>query len=343
LIGALTMTEYSANTRVQEGNVITITSASTTGESDAAFEFLVDNIRSVTKQSTLPLETSVVATLPVGGSNVMNLSQALRDGLSIALESTGQGSSSVAETFLSGVVMNRQVTTTGPQETTFGIDEAGLRLGGTASDFGLTMNDPLIFPGDLEFGIAQVTIDYDVPLNASEETQDFRAATSLSGVTMGDTIWNLFDPAAQLPRDPAEITFDITGVGTNGMDILDFLAMAEMFGPPPIEVGEVTVENLKISAVGAEATAAGAFTFDWTDFSTIPGLPRPEGALTVNLNGANQLMDTLVAMGFIGEQDLMMPRMMMGMFATPVGDDMLESVLEVNEQGHVLANGQRLQ
>jgi hypothetical protein len=35
--------------------------------------------------------------------------------------------------------------------------------------------------------------------------------------------------------------------------------------------------------------------------------------------------------------------MMMGMFATPVGDDMLETVLEVNDQGHVLANGQRLQ
>jgi hypothetical protein len=48
-------------------------------------------------------------------------------------------------------------------------------------------------------------------------------------------------------------------------------------------------------------------------------------------------------MGLIPEGDLMMPRMMMGMFATTVGDDMLESVLEVNSEGHVLANGQRLQ
>jgi hypothetical protein len=37
-----------------------------------------------------------------------------------------------------------------------------------------------------------------------------------------------------------------------------------------------------------------------------------------------------------------MPRMMLGMFATPVGDDMLTSTIEVNAEGHVLANGQRL-
>jgi hypothetical protein len=30
------------------------------------------------------------------------------------------------------------------------------------------------------------------------------------------------------------------------------------------------------------------------------------------------------------------------MFTTPVGDDMLTSTIEVNNEGHVLANGQRL-
>ena len=343
MTGVLTMTEYSADTRIQEGNVITLTSSAVTGQSDAAFEFTVDNIRSTTTQSTLPLETSAVASLPVGGSDLMNLSQALRDGLSIAIESSGQGSSSTSETNLGDELMNRQVTSTGPQTTTLAFDETGLRIDGTGSDVNVTMFDPLIFPADLEFAMEDVSLNYDVPVNASEDEQDFRIATSLAGITMGDTIWNLFDPAGQLIRDPAEISFDITGKGTSGMDLLNFAAMAEMFGPPPIEVDEVTVENLKISAVGAEATAAGAFTFDWTDFNTIPGMPRPEGAVTINLNGANQLLDTLVSMGFVAEQDLMMPRMMMGMFATPVGDDQLESVIEVNDQGHVLANGQRLQ
>ena len=216
-------------------------------------------------------------------------------------------------------------------------------MAGEASAFAITMFDPLLFPGQIEFGIGELSMGYDVPLNASDEAQGFRVATSLKEVTIGEQIWGMIDPAGQLPRDPAEISFDVTGMGTNGMDLLDFAAMAGLMGPPPIEVDEVTIENLRIAAVGADATATGAMTFDWTDFQTIPGIPRPEGAVTVNLNGANALMDNLVAMGLIPEENLMMPRMMMGMFATPVGDDMLETVLEVNEQGHVLANGQRLQ
>jgi len=216
-------------------------------------------------------------------------------------------------------------------------------LNAQATDFDVTFNDRNLFPGDVEFAMDDLSMNYDVPVNASDEPQDFRVATSLKGLTLGDTIWSMIDPAGMLPRDPAEISFDVTGNGSNGTDLLDFAAMAQMFGPPAIEVDDITIENLRIAAVGAEATATGAMTFDWTDFQTIPGIARPEGKVTVNLNGANALMDTLVSMGLIPEQELMMPRMMMGMFATPVGDDMLETVLEVNSEGHVLANGQRLQ
>lgn len=343
ITGFLDMTSWTSASRVTEGNLIEYSSQSTTGESNADFSVKAENIVSTSTQSTLPLTTAITASFPVGGSNLMNLSGALRDGLSIMAESTGSGSASTSETLLDGELMNRQNTTTGPQTASFAFTEDGLVADGEASGFALSMYDPLIFPADLEFAIEAITANYDVPLNASEDMQDFRIATSLQGITMGETIWGLFDPAGQLPRDPAEISFDVTGSGTSGMDLLDFAAMAEMFGPPPIQVDDVNIENLKISAAGAEATAVGAFTFDWTDFQTIPGMPRPQGALTVNLNGANALMDNLTAMGLIAEQDLMMPRMMMGMFATPVGDDMLESVIEVNDQGHVLANGQRLQ
>jgi hypothetical protein len=37
-------------------------------------------------------------------------------------------------------------------------------------------------------------------------------------------------------------------------------------------------------------------------------------------------------MGLIPEDQAMMPRMMLGMFATPVGDDMLTSTIEVNAE-----------
>ena len=343
MTGILDMSSWISMSRITEGNVIAYSSQSTTGASSAEFQSTIDDVVATSTQTTLPLETAIAASLPAGGSDLMNLSQATRNGLSIALESSGEGSTSATETRLNGDILNSQSTETGEQTFALVFDESGLVMNADADGFALTMNDPMVLPQPIDFAIDAVAMNLDLPLNASTEAQDFRVATSLTGIAIGDVVWDMFDPAGELPRDPADISFDITGIGTNGMDLLDFASMTQMAGPPPVQVDEVTIQNLRIAAVGAEATARGSMTFDWTDFSTIPGMPRPEGQVTVNLNGANQLMDRLAAMGMIAEQDLMMPRMMMGMFATPVGDDMLESVIEVNEQGHVLANGQRLQ
>lgn len=340
--GVMTMTGYSGTSNITEGNLIAYTADAQIGATDADFTFTSDNIIATSTQTTLPMTTSIQASLPVGGSDIMNLSAALRDGLSIVATSSGEGSSSTTVTMLGAEQMNRQETTTGPQDFEMTFDENGIAMSGEGADFSMLINDPLIFPADLVFGIGGVTMNYDVPINASDAQQDFRVATGLTDITLGDTIWNMIDPSGQLPRDPAEISFDVTGLGTNGMDLLDIAALMGLMAPPPVEIDEVTIENLRIAAVGAEATATGSATFDWTDLQTIPGIARPEGKVTVNLNGANALMDRLVAMGLIPEEDLMMPRLMMGMFATPVGDDMLESVLEINEEGQVLANGQRL-
>ncbi len=340
--GVVTLSEYSGTSHVVEGNLIEYVSDMEIGTTNADFTLTEENIISTSTQTTLPMTSSIQASLPVGGSDMMNLSAALRDGLSVVLNTTGEGSSSSSITMLDGEQMNSQETTTGAQEFDLTFDENGLAISGGADGFTMLMNDPLIFPADLEFGIGGISMDYDIPINASDVQQDFRVATGLTDITIGDAIWDMFDPEEQLPRDPAEISFDITGLGTNSMDLLDIAAMMGLMAPPPIQVDEVTIESLRIAAVGAEATATGSATFDWTDFQTIPGIARPEGSVTVNLSGANALMDRLVEMGFIPEADLMMPRMMMGMFATPVGDDELESVLEINEEGHVLANGQRL-
>jgi Uncharacterized protein conserved in bacteria (DUF2125) len=72
-------------------------------------------------------------------------------------------------------------------------------------------------------------------------------------------------------------------------------------------------------------------------------MPRPEGVIDISINGANALMDNLVAMGLIPEDQVMMARMMIGMFATPVGEDMLTSKIEFTPEGGILANGQQIQ
>lgn len=342
--GTVIIESWTANSRVTEGNLITYTNEVNTGETSTNMSFGDGDVQSSTSQTTLPQQSVISAMFPVGGSNLMNLSEATRNGLSIEVASTGEGSSSSELTMMGGDLFNDQTTTIGAQVANLRFDEAGFVVDGTAQDLGVTVMQPMMMgPIPISFGAETLAATYDVPFNASDDAQDFRLSTSLSGVTLGNELWSMFDPSAQLPRDPADVSFDITGNGVLGMDLLDIAAMADLMGPPPVTVDDVTIENLRIAAVGAEATAEGAMTFDWTDMETIPGMPRPQGAVTVNVNGANALMDRLVAMGLIPEEELMMPRMMMGMFATPVGNDMLQSVLEINEQGHVLANGQRLQ
>jgi hypothetical protein len=54
-------------------------------------------------------------------------------------------------------------------------------------------------------------------------------------------------------------------------------------------------------------------------------------------------MDNLVAMGLLPEEQVMGARMMLGLFTVPTGDDQLTTTIEVNAEGQILANGQRLQ
>jgi hypothetical protein len=91
-----------------------------------------------------------------------------------------------------------------------------------------------------------------------------------------------------------------------------------------------------LRGAGTEATVRSHSTIQISNLR----FPRPEVRQT--FNGINGLVDKLIQMGLIPEDQAMMPRMMLGMFATPVGDDMLTSTIEVNAEEYVLANGQRL-
>jgi len=184
------------------------------------------------------------------------------------------------------------------------------------------------------------------PTLASDEPQDFRLALKLADFTMSDMIWSIFDPAAQLPRDAATLDIDLSGKAKLLADIFDPAVAAQMetADAPPAELDALSVNALTLRAVGAELTGNGAFTFDNTDLVSFDGMPRPEGVLNLRLVGGNGLLDKLVAMGLLPEGEAMGARMMMGLFAVPGSEpDTLNSKIEINDQGHILANGQRIQ
>ena len=106
----------------------------------------------------------------------------------------------------------------------------------------------------------------------------------------------------------------------------------------PGTLEEVKVNALQLTLAGAELTGDGEFVFD----NSI-GIPMPSGIANFMLVGGNGLLDKLVGMGFVPDEQAMGARMMMGLFARPGdGPDTLVSTIEVNEDGSVLANGQRI-
>lgn len=200
-------------------------------------------------------------------------------------------------------------------------------------------------PIPVSVSFAELIFDMMVPVMEAAEPQDFALTISLGDFTVSDLLWGILDPTGQLPRDPATIVLDLVGQARLLANVMDPVVAAQLeSGPPPAELEALTIEDLEITAAGASLTGTGDFTFDNSDVTTFDGVPRPTGALDLQLVGANGLLDKLVAMGLLPEDQAGGARMMMGLFAVPGdGPDTLNSRLEINEQGHILANGQRIQ
>ena len=169
---------------------------------------------------------------------------------------------------------------------------------------------------------------------------------SLKDFTIADGLWGLFDPSGQLPRDPATMTVDLSGKAKLLFDYLDPAqsAILEQAGTALGELEALTLNELTVDVAGARLTGQGDFTFDNSDTVTFSGFPKPQGAVDLQLLGGNGLLDNLVSIGLLPEDQALGARLMMGLFARPgEGEDAFVSKIEVNDQGHVLANGQRLQ
>ncbi|MDU9004118.1 DUF2125 domain-containing protein [Sedimentitalea todarodis] len=201
-------------------------------------------------------------------------------------------------------------------------------------------------PVPVEIAAALSAFNFSMPIQKSDDDQDFAFGLNLSEFTMSDVLWSMIDPAAQLPRDPATVVLDAVGKGRMLFNLLDpeEAALIDQSGTPPAEISALTINKLLVSLVGASLSGTGDFTFDNTDTTTMDGFPKPTGYLDLKLVGANALLDKLSSMGLIADEEAMGARMMMGLLAVP-GDepDTLNSKIEINDQGHIMANGQRIQ
>ncbi|MEM8578762.1 MAG: DUF2125 domain-containing protein [Pseudomonadota bacterium] len=225
-------------------------------------------------------------------------------------------------------------------------ESAGIGYEIAQTDMTLNMLVPDV-PLPIQAAMQGLKLDLVLPVLAGDAPQDFKLVTEMNGVTISDLIWGLFDAGGALPRDPATVQVGLTGqakVLFDWMDPAQQQALASS-GALPAELQSLNLTNLVVDLAGAALTGTGAFTVTPGINPIFGPLGTPAGQVDLRLEGGNGLMDKLVQMGLLPEDQAMGARMMLGLFARPVEGqpDTLTSTIEINEQGHILANGQRIQ
>ena len=284
------------------------------------------------------------ATTPVGMGDSMDMPNMLAAGFDMNGQfEHGGGSTEFSFTEADQAVSGTTQTARGSLD--IAMSDKGLSYSGSANDIKVAISgDQIPFP--VEMNMKNSGFGLTMPVSSSEEPQDFAFSMLFGDFTISEQIWAMFDPAGQLPRDPATLSIDLAGKAKMLVDMMDPEAMEEVdsgdqtFG----ELNALTINDITVRAAGAELTGEGDFIFDNSDLTSFDGMPAPEGEVDLKLVGGNGLLDKLVSMGLLPEDQAMGARMMMGLFAVPSEDeeDTLTSTIVVNEEGHVLANGQRL-
>jgi hypothetical protein len=290
------------------------------------------------------LTSNVTSMFPIAGVNMQDMGAMLASGFSTSGTFTYQGGNmDMAFVSPDGAGTVNTSSTGGAMEYAFGAD--GLNY--DVSQTGLAINALVPdVPLPIVLNMALAKFNFAMPVQKSDEEQDFAFGFTMGDFTVSDMLWGMLDPSAQLSRDPATIALNLTGKAKVLFDFMnpDQAAALESSGAAPGELNALTLKNLVVDAVGARLTGTGDFTFDNSDLASFDGMPRPTGAVDLKLVGGNGLLDKLVEMGMLPQEQAMGARMMMGLFAVASAEpDTLNSKLEINDEGHILANGQRIQ
>lgn len=337
----------SRTTQVKDGDTRSYDQSLTSGSVDYNIDVAVPEDDGAFKMSGTMADFAMTSdsALPMQylGSESGDFTAALTNGLSYRLNANfGASSSNLSVEAEDSNFVTQSESASGSLSVS--MSEGGLNYSMSNLDMtSSSMGSDIPFP--MTLSIAEAAMNLAMPILKSDEEQDFALGLSLRDFQVPDMLWGLLDPTGQLPHDPATFVLDLTGKAKLlfNFDDEDEVIAVETGEQTPGELNAVTVNELRLSAVGAEVSGTGAFTFNNDDLETFDGFPAPDGEANFKLVGANALIDKLIAMGLVQESDALGARMMMGLFTTPgEGEDTLTSRIQVQEDGKVLANGQRL-
>ncbi|MFN3209751.1 MAG: DUF2125 domain-containing protein [Roseovarius sp.] len=282
--------------------------------------------------------------IPAGQVDLLNLDDALRAGLMVVAQTADIRVDSENVSRVEDVEI-RQTTGYLMDSNDMTLGAEGLSLAGVYTDFVFEFLMPSDMPLPISGEVARSEGRITAPLTETDGAVPVSLRMTLEDLSVNDEIWTLFDPEAQLPRDPMTLVLDMAGEAALTRDPLDIMRMmdVDLMTESLGRIENVVLNEFLLQAVGAEVTGEGAFEIDNDDYETFAGMPAPSGSVDLRVTGANGLLDRLVALGLLPEEQAMGTRMMLGMFGQAgEGEDVITSTIEVTEDGQVLANGQRL-
>ena len=339
----LTMTNMAGSYAMNIGEMRDIVSEATVGSVDVLVDFQIpggegEYVTGAAKLANLAMQFDGTVPLEIDGDNPEEM---FADGFAIAGGYTIDSGDYVFDINSEGDQASGSVST-GQVALTGEFNSQTIAYASSTKDTQLTMQTAE-FPLPIELSLAEYGIGFRMPVGQTEEPAPFGISFDMVDLEISEMLWSIFDPNAVLPRDPATLQIALAGTARALIDLMD-PENAEAFESTevPFEPYTLTLDTLRISAAGALVTGSGAFTFDNDDTETFAPMPRPEGDATVEISGLNQLLDNLVAMGLVPQDQIMGPRMMMGMFARSTGDDQMEISVEVTPSGEVNVNGNRV-
>lgn len=183
----------------------------------------------------LAVDADVV--LPANGTIVNfeeNLAKALNDGLAIKGKLTsGAGThafdySAKAE---DGAVSNGTISTTADSLTlAFDMSAKGVSYQGEGTNSDTSVTDSQ-FPAPITYKLDKGAFGIQLPVSKSDTPAPFNLTYVLSGLTLGDSLWNLADPEKKLPRVPANIDINLSGLAKLTGDLFDPDLIKDKAGP----------------------------------------------------------------------------------------------------------------
>ena len=260
------------------------------------------------------------------------------------------GLRTVSETMLEGMTVSSRVIESDDRVQSVSAEAQSLSVSSRLSAEGaryrfeqiepsLTGSGQDIPPGESTVSAERIAAEVAGPVTPSDEAADLTLSLAVEALNSGDSIWSFADPQGELPHEPSTLIVDLAARGRWTEPLLGRDVMTS-FDQPPGEIESLTINELRLSTLGAEVTGEGEFTFDNTDTETFPGVPRPVGMVEFVATGVTGMIDQLVAAGVAPDQAANGARMMLGLVARPgEGEDTLVSEIEFTEDGQLLANG----